>query len=111
MVWAVRKLAPTMVEPTAVDSRMVTMFIRAIWTVSDSRSVTPHSFSRLPNIRQPMRAAVSGSSSTTKMVTTMGKMIFSVLDTVRVWTILIFRCSAVVSSFMKGGWIRGIRAI
>ena len=50
-----------------------------------------------------MRGAVSGSSRATKMVTTMGKMIFSVLDTVRVWTILIFRCSGVVMRRIMGG--------
>ena len=92
-----------MVAPTAVDSRMVTMFIRAFCTVSLRRSVTPVSFSRLPSIRQPIRGAVSGSSSATNMVTMMGKIIFSVLETVRVCTILIFRCSGVVSAFIMGG--------
>ena len=102
-VLAVRKVEPTMVAPTAVDSRMVTMFMRAFCTVSLSRSVTPVSLNRLPSIRQPIRGAVSGSSRATKMTTMMGKMIFSVLDTTRVCTILIFRSSALVSRFIMGG--------
>ena len=80
----IRKVEPTMVAPTDRDSRMVTMFIRAFCMVSDRRSVRPVSLHRLPNIRQPIRAAVSGSSRATKIVTRMGKMIFSALDTVRV---------------------------
>ena len=60
---------------------MVTMFMSAFCTVSDSRAVTPHSRNRLPSIKQPMRGAVEGSRMATKMVTTMGKMIFSVLLT------------------------------
>ena len=92
-----------MVEPTAVDSRMVTMFIRAFCTVSERRSVQPVSLNRLPSIRQPIRGAVSGSSSATNMVTIMGKITFSVLVTLRVWTILIFRLSGVVSRFIMGG--------
>ena len=62
---------------------MVTMFISAFCAVSLRRSVAPVSLNRLPSIRQPIRGAVSGSSSATKITTTMGKMIFSALDTVR----------------------------
>ena len=110
-VLAVRKVEPTMVAPTAGDSRMVTMFISAFCAVSLRRSVAPVSLNRLPSIRQPIRGAVSGSSSATKITTTMGKMIFSALDTVRVCTILILRSSAEVSRFMMGGWISGISAM
>ena len=90
---------------------MVTMFIRAFCTVSDRRSVTPHSRNRLPSIRQPISGAVEGRSRMTKMETMIGKMIFSVLVTSRVWTILILRFSLEVKSFMRGGWISGIRAM
>ena len=41
----------------------------------------------------------------------MGKMIFSVLVTSRLWTILTLRIFSVVISFMMGGWIIGIRAM
>ncbi len=79
------------------------MFIRAFCATSDRRSVTPVSLSRLPNIRQPIRGAVEGSSRTTKIVTTMGKMIFSVLLTSRSWVILTLRSFSVVSARMMGG--------
>ena len=50
-------------------------------------------------------------SRTTKMVTAMGKMIFSVLDTTRSWLILTLRSVGVVRAFITGGWIRGISAM
>ena len=110
-VWTVRKVEPTMVAPTAVDSRMVTMFIRAFCAVSDRRSVRPVSLKRLPSIRQPTSGAVSGSSSATKIVTRMGKMIFSALVTFRLCSILMARSLGVVSRRIKGGWIMGISAM
>ena len=79
--------------------------------MSDRRSVTPHSRNRLPSISIPSRGAVSGISRTTKMVTAMGKMIFSALETVRSWVILTWRISLVVRAFISGGWIMGIRAM
>ena len=45
------------------------------------------------------------------MVTAMGKMIFSVLETTRSWLILTLRASLEVSSFITGGWIMGISAM
>ena len=102
-VSTLRKEEATMVAPTAVESIMVTMFISAFWTVSDSRAVTPHSRNKLPSIRQPMRGAVEGSSTATNTVTTMGKMIFSVLLTSRVCFITTWRSFLVVSSFINGG--------
>ena len=51
--------------------------------VSDSLSVTPHSLRRLPNIKQPRSGATLGSRIQVMMVTAMGKMIFSALETVR----------------------------
>ena len=90
---------------------MVMMFISAFCTVSDRRSVTPHSRNRLPSIRQPISGAVDGSRRTTKIVTMIGKRIFSVLLTGRLCVILILRSSAEVMSFMMGGWISGISAM
>ena len=62
-------------------------------------------------MRQAMRGAAEGTSSATKMVTTMGKMIFSFLLTSRRGFITIWRSFSVVSSFMMGGWITGTSAI
>ena len=111
MVSQFRKFWATMVAPTEVARKMVTMFIRAFWAVSERRSVTPHSRNRFPNIRQPIRGAVEGRSRITKVATTMGKMIFSVLETSRLCTILTLRILSVVMAFMIGGWIMGISAI
>ena len=47
----------------------------------------------------------------TTKVTTMGNRIFSVWDTGRRAVILILRSLSVVNSFMKGGWIMGIKAM
>jgi len=45
------------------------------------------------------------------MVTMMGKMILSVLDTVRSCFITTVRSFLVVSAFIMGGWITGTRAM
>ena len=92
-----------MVAPTLMPRNSVTIFIRAFWATSLSRSVTPVSFSRLPNIRQPIRGAVEGSSSTTKIVTTIGNRIFSVLLTSRSCVIFTLRSFSVVSARIMGG--------
>ena len=47
----------------------------------------------------------------TKMVTMIGKRIFSVLETGRDCTILILRSPSEVMSFMIGGWIIGMSAM
>ncbi len=111
MVFSVKNWSPAMVAPTEMPRNTVTMFIRAFCTVSLRRSVTPHSRHRLPSIRQPISGAVEGSSSTQKMVTTMGKMIFSVLLTSLAWVMTTSRSFLVVNSFISGGWIMGIRAM
>ena len=87
------------------------MLISSFWTVLLSRSVTPHSLNRLPSIRQAISGAAEGTSRATKMVTTMGKTIFSVLETSRRGFMTIWRSFFVVSSFMMGGWITGTRAM
>ena len=66
------------------------------------RSVTPVSFSRLPNMRQPMRGAVEGMSRMTNTATMMGKTIFSTLDTSRACSIFTWRSFSVVSARMRG---------
>ena len=68
-----------------------------------SRSVTPQVVSRLPNIRQAMRGAAEGTSRATKMVTTMGKKIFSFRETGRSSFMTMARSFLVVSSLIMGG--------
>ena len=110
-VLVARKVAPVAVAPTDTPRKMVTMFISSFWTVLLRRSVTPHSLKRLPSIRQAISGPAEGTSRATKMVTTMGKMIFSVLLTWRRGFMTIWRSLSVVSSFIMGGWITGTRAI
>jgi D-alanine transaminase len=64
---------------------------------------TPLSLMRLPSMRQPTRGAAEGTRSATKIVTTMGNTIFSVLETGRSSLITISRSFFVVRSFMIGG--------
>ena len=106
-----RKFCATIVAPTEVARKMVTMFMSAFCAVSESLSVTPHSRKRLPSMRQPMSGAVEGRSRMTKVATTMGKMIFSFFETSRVCSILTLRICSVVRSFMSGGCIIGMSAM
>ena len=111
MVCQVRKVLAVAVAPTQTPRKMVTMFISSFWAVLSRRSVTPHSCIRLPSIRQPTRGAAEGTSRATKMVTTKGKMIFSVLETLRSGRMTILRSSSLVSARMMGGWITGTSAM
>ncbi len=110
-VLGAQAVAPVAVAPTDTPRKTVTMFISSFCTVLLSRSVTPHSLNRLPSIRHAISGAAEGTSRATKMVTTMGKMIFSVLETWRRGFMTILRSFSVVSSFMMGGWITGTSAI
>ena len=102
-VLAVRKVEPLVVAPTVRPRKMVTMLHSSFWIVLFRRSVTPLTRQRLPNIRQPTREAASGSSRDTTMVTMIGKMTSSVLETGRSCGMRIRRSFLVVSAFMMGG--------
>ena len=102
-VLGVRKVCAVAVAPTDTPSMMVTMFISSFCAVLLRRLATPDSVSRLPSIRQPTRGAAEGTSMATKMVTTIGKMIFSVLETGRSAVMRMQRSSLVVSARMIGG--------
>ena len=67
------------------------------------RSTTPLTRSRLPSISMPTSEAASGSRSDTMIVTAIGKMTSSVLETCRSWPMRMARSFFVVSSFMIGG--------
>ena len=87
------------------------MFISSFCTVLLRRSTTPHSFIRLPSIRQPISGAALGSSSAMMTVMTIGKRIRSSFDTGRSVCMRIFRSFSLVSIRMMGGWITGTRAM
>ena len=91
------------VAPTDTPRNMVTIFISSFCAVLESLSVTPHSLSRLPNISMPISGAAEGTSRDTNIVTTMGNIIFSVLETGLSCSMDIWRSFFVVSAFIIGG--------
>ena len=106
-----RKVFAEVVQPTDRARKMVMMFISSLPAVFWIRSTTPHSFIRLPSISIPTRTAASGTMRETMMVTMMGKMILSVLVTVRSCFITTVRSFLEVRAFMMGGWMTGTRAM
>ena len=62
-------------------------------------------------VRYTCYRCIWGTIRETTMVTMMGKMILSVLDTVRSCFITTVRSFLVVSAFIMGGWITGTRAM
>ena len=98
-----RKVFALVVQPTDRARKMVMMFISSLPAVFWIRSTTPHSFIRLPSISIPTRTAASGTMRETMIATMMGKMIFSVLETVRSCFMTTERSLEVVSAFMMGG--------
>ncbi len=106
-----RKASAVAVAPTVIPRKITTMFISSFCTVLLRRSTTPHSFIRLPSIRQPTSGAALGSSREMMTAIRMGKRIFSVFDTVRSCDMRIERSFFEVSIRMMGGWITGTRAM
>ena len=99
-----RKTSALIKQPTLIPRRMVRIFIKALAAVSANRSVTPLSFSRLPNMNMPMRGADLGTSRIMITAAIIGKMSFSRLDTALNWGFMyIARSALVVSSFITGG--------
>ncbi len=89
--------------PTAMPSMMVTILHRAFCAVSDRRLVRPDSLKRLPSISMPTSGIASGTMRETTIVATMGKSIFSLLETGLSCFISIMRSFLDVSSFIMGG--------
>ena len=106
-----RNASAVAVAPTVRPRKITTMFISSFCTVLLRRSTTPHSFIRLPSIRQPISGAALGSSS--EIITAMisGKRMRSSFDTGRSVRILIPRSFLLVSARMMGGWITGTSAM
>ena len=106
-----KKASAVAVAPTVRPRKMTTMFINSFCTVLLRRSTTPHSFMRLPSIRQPINGAALGRSNEMITAMTSGKRMRSSLETGRSVCILILRSFSVVSARMMGGWMTGTRAI
>ena len=73
--------------------------------------MTPVSRKRLPSIREPKSGTAEGSSKPQKMVTAIGKIMRSVLETSRNCCMTIMRSFRVVRARMMGGWMIGTKAI
>ena len=106
-----RKRSPDMVMPTLVPRKMVTALMISFCDAFDSRSATPHSRKKLPNISMPMSAEAGGTRSTHKTVTRSANRSFSRRDTERKERMRISRSLRVVSKRMIGGWMRGTSAM
>ena len=59
----------------------------------------------------PSNGAAAGSKSATRSSNTIGKTIFSILETSLSWTIFIFLSFSLVIALIIGGWIRGTSAM
>ncbi|MPM55392.1 hypothetical protein SDC9_102188 [bioreactor metagenome] len=57
------------------------MFTNSFWAVNESLSNTPHSRSKLPNIRKPTNGREIGAIKPATIVMMIGKRIFVILDT------------------------------
>ena len=64
-----------------MPKKMVMRLASTFWAVSEREFSTPHSRSRLPNIRKPTSATLRGATSPARTVTTMGKRMRVVLLT------------------------------
>ena len=74
-------ICPATVRP----SRMVIRLASTFWAVSLRAFSTPHSRSRLPNMRKPTRATLAGATSPAMTVTRMGNRILVSWVTLPCW--------------------------
>lgn len=95
-VCVVRKFSAVMLAPTLIPSRSVTMFESSFCATEESFSNTPHSRSRFPNIRNPIRAATSGIRMLTAIVAATGNEII-----IHFGMFLFFAWILVVRSFSR----------
>ncbi len=101
-----------MVAPMVMPRSSVTMLDSSFCAALFSRSRTPLSLIRLPNIRSPISGALMGAMMAAITVTRMGKRIMAVLLTFfSLNSILIWRSLFVVSARMTGGWMIATSAI
>ena len=99
---------PATVRPSTIVIRFASTFC----AVSDRAFSTPHSRSRLPNMRKPTSATLAGATSPASIVTTIGNKILVVLLTLPFWYgIRISRSFLVVHRRMTGGCTMGTSAM
>ena len=76
-----RNASAVIFEATVMPSRSVMRFASTFCAVSDRASSTPHSRSRLPNIKKPISATARGETMPVRMVTKIGNRIFVRFET------------------------------
>ena len=109
--FGVRNVWAWVLAPTVKPSRIVTMSISACLADTAKRSVTVLSLRRLPKKSMPRRAIEPGAIMAQIRKATIGKIIFSFLETTRGGFMWIFLSFSVVKRYMIGGWITGTSAI
>lgn len=108
----INKVSAFILKAMVIPRSRETRLERTFCAVSERLFSTPHSRSRLPNIRNPTRETDIGATSPATKVTTMGKMIFAFLETLTaLYSIWMQRSFLVVSRRITIGWIMGTRAI
>ena len=70
-----------MLKEMVIPRSRVIRLAREVWAVSERFPRTPHSRSRLPNIRKPTKDTEAGEISPTRKVTIIGKRILVVFVT------------------------------
>ena len=81
MVSKVKNVCASAVQPTQIPNKMVMIYIKLLANVCVIFGTTPLSFTKLPNIKQPIKGAAEGTNKHVIAVTTIGKRIFSVFET------------------------------
>ena len=109
----IRNFSADIVEPIVIPSSNVTRLASSFWAELDSRSTTPLTLIRLPNIRLPIKATEIGAIMPAISVIIIGNSTSAVLDTgsCSSYSIRISRSSLVVSSLITGGWMIGTSAM
>ena len=108
-VFGVRNVFASIVAPTVIPRKIVTVLRISFWAAWFRRSVQPHSRRRFPNIRSPTRGTAAGKSKPQDTVAMIGNRTRSVRLTGRSWAILMPRSFFVVHMRIMGGWISGTR--
>ena len=111
-VCGLTKDSALILKATVIPRSRETRLERIFCAASERLFSTPHSRSRLPNIRNPTRETDIGATRPATKVTTMGKMIFAFLETLTaLYSIWMQRSFFVVSRRMTTGWMIGTRAM
>ena len=103
-VRGLRKAGPSIVAPIVTPRNMVATSMITPPAARESRSVTPDSRSRFPNISMPTSGPQEGTARAATTAVTMGKTTRAVFDTGFAWGMSMALSARVVSRRRIGGW-------